>query len=529
VEGLTVKRILGLLGWLGVVLVLAAVAVRFIKPERQALYQGLALAGLVATALYALSQWRDIGRSFSGRNVRYGSIAAGSVVLVLGILVAINYVSNREHKRWDLTAAKQFSLSEQTTKILTDLNKPLVITAFHQTGSVQNIRDRLSEFVNVSKLVSVEYIDADRDPISAKKFDIQQYGTLVFQYDGRTEKTTSLEEQDLANTLKKLVEGKAKKVYVVQGHGEHDPDGTDRRGYSGFGAALKGDNFDVAKLTLAQVDKVPDDATLLVIAGPQTDYFPSEVAALRGFLTRGGKVLMMIDPPDKADAPQPTSLIALAREWGVDIGNDMVIDASGIGRIIGTDASVPVAMPAPGGHPIVDKFQLMTAFPLTRSVSPVTGGVNGRTAQKLVETSPNSWAETDLKGLFATHKPELNVDKGDKPGPVSIAVAVSAAAPEAPAPASPGLPKPETRLVVVGDSDFISNAAIRIQGNEPLALNMSNWLAQQENMITIHPRNAEDRRITLTQDQSQRIFWLTLFIIPGLLLANGVRVWWRRR
>ena len=157
----------------------------------------------------------------------------------------------------------------------------------------------------------------------------------------------------------------------------------------------------------------------------------------------------------------------------------------------------------------------MTAFPLARSVTPIEGGTDGKVAQKLLETSPQSWGETDLKGLFTTSRPTLNADKGDKPGPVPIAVAVSAPAPDAPAPATPDAPKPEARVVVVGDSDFAANNALGIQGNKDLALNMANWPAQQENLIAIRPHDAQDRRIQLTDDQSQRIFWIALLVIPG--------------
>jgi ABC-type uncharacterized transport system involved in gliding motility auxiliary subunit len=525
-----VKRILGLLGWLGIVLVVAALVLRYAKPEWQDASRYLAFGGLIATLIYAASQWRDIGRSFQGRNVRYGSMAAGGAVLFLGILVGINWIGSREHKRWDLTAGQQFSLSDQTKKILADISKPVNIKVFYdsQRGD-REYRDRFAEFQYLSKQVSVEYIDAVKDPITTKRYDVQTYGTVVMEYNGRTEKTTSIEESDLVNALKKLIEGKAKKVYFTQGHGEHDTAASDPGGYSGLASALQTDNFEVAKVTLAQEGKVPDDATLLVIAGPKADFLAPEVDSVRKFLATGGKLLLFLDPPDKADSAQPASLIALAKDWGIDVGNNLVVDASGIGRLIGTDASVPIAMPAPGGHPITDNFKLMTAFPLTRSVTPVEGGTSGKVAQKVIETSPRSWAETDLKGLFATGKPELNVDKGDKQGPVTLAAAVSSPAQDAPAGATPDAPKPEARVVVVGDSDFVSNGAIGIGGNKDLGLNMANWAAQQENMIAIRPKDPQDRRIQLTQDQGTLVFWLTFAIIPVLLLLNGVRVWWRRR
>jgi ABC-type uncharacterized transport system involved in gliding motility auxiliary subunit len=178
----------------------------------------------------------------------------------------------------------------------------------------------------------------------------------------------------------------------------------------------------------------------------------------------------------------------------------------------------------------------MTAFPMARSITPATG-TSGPTAQKLLETSPQSWAESDVRGLYATGRPERNVDQGDKAGPISIAVAASAPAADAPAPPTAegstppaaDAPKPETRVVIVGDSDFVSNRAVGIQGNREVFLNMANWLAQQENLIAIRPKNPDERPLTMTADQQQMVFIFTMFIVPALLFANGVRVWWKKR
>src|SRR5205085_1846485 len=176
----------------------------------------------------------------------------------------------------------------------------------------------------------------------------------------------------------------------------------------------------------------------------------------------------------------------------------------------------------------------MTAYPLARSMTPVEGGVNGHTAQRLVETSRNSWGETNLKALTASQPAKMDDD--DKKGPVSLAAAVSApvAAATPPPPPDPKkaaeAPKPaETRFVAIGDSDFASNGALGVSGNRDLFLNTINWLAQQENLISIRPRDPEDRRITLTADQERRIFYLTVLIVPGLILLAGVQTWWRRR
>lgn len=526
------KRIVGLLGWLGVALVVAALVIRLFFPNYSDWAKGLALAGLAVTALYTLSQWRDIARSFQGRQVRYGSLTAGSVVLVLVILVAVNMVSNGASwpvrvpglsKRWDLTQSKQFSLSDQTKKILSELKSPVTIKVFYQSQQLPEYKDRLDEYANVSKLVTVQYIDAEKQPTQATANQVQQYGTVIFEYGGRSERTTSADEQDLTNALIKVVEGKVRKVYVVQGHGEHDPESSDQQtGYSGAKAKMKNDNFDVADLSLAVEGKIPDDASVVLIAGPKRDFDPKEIQALGDFLKKGGKVVLLVDPPESPTSPPITNLIAFAKDWGIKIGDDFVLDTHGVRGL-----EIPVANDYPP-HAITNNFHYLTAFALARSVSPISGGTNGHVAQTIVETGRQSWAAADVKGLLATGKvDEPDTKKGDVMGPISLMAAVSA--PVEGAAAAADAPKPETRVVVGGDSDFASNGLIQFQGNGDFFENVMNWAAQQENLIAIHPHTAADRPLTLTSDQARTLMWLVMFIIPGLLLLTAVYVWWRRR
>jgi len=529
------NRILGLLGWLGVALVLSAVAVKFLRPEWLQVYSGLAIAGLVCTLLYVISQWREMARAFSGRSAKLGALALGSIALVLAILVGINWIASRQTKRWDLTANQVFSLSDQTRKILGGLDAPVQVRVFARSDDFGRFRDRLAEYASASTRVTVEYIDPDQKPAIATQYQVQSYGTVVFEFKGRTERAVGDSEQELTNALIKVVQGKQRKVYFVQGHGEKDPaDSSDRTGYSEIKKALESENFIVEPLPLVQQQSVPDDATVLVLAGPKTDYLDPEIEMLKAYLARGGKALFLVDPPDKPEGAPLTKVAALLHDWAIDAGSDVVVDASGMGRLLGTDASVPVATSYPS-HPITENFRILTAYPLARSMSAVSGGVGGRFAQNIIETGPRSWAESDLKSLMTAGKVEMQADKGDKPGPVSVGAAVSAPVAEGAAPSvekkdeSGGERKPETRVVAIGDSDFISNVALAIQGNRDLFLNAVNWLAQQENLIAIRPREPEDRRITITADQEQTVFWLAVVFIPGVLLMTGVYIWWRRR
>jgi ABC-type uncharacterized transport system involved in gliding motility auxiliary subunit len=523
-----VKRILGLLGWLGVVLVMAAVAIRFLKPEWQQWSSNLAIAGLVCTLLYILSQWREVARSFSGREARFGSVAVASVAVVLAILIGINYLANRRNKRWDLTAAKQFTLSEQTKKVLQGLDKPVTIRVFSRAEDFDRFRNRLDEFKYASNKISVEYIDVERRPALANQYGVQQIGTVVLDYDGRIERVTGDGEQQLTNGLIKVVQGKQQKAYFLQGHGEKALDGSDRAGYSTIASSLTSDNFAHESIVLAQQKEVPADATALIVAGPKTDLFPAEIDMIKAYLARGGKVFFLIDPPSKADAPELTNVIALLKEWAIDAGTNVVVDVSGMGQMLGTGPEVPLAAKY-DTHPITDRFNLLTAYSMARSVTGNMAGVNGRFAQNLIETSANSWAETDIKELTTSGRVKRDETAGDKPGPVSLGAAVSAPA-EGVTTAKPDDPKPETRIVAIGDSDFASNGWLGIPGNRDLFMNAVNWLAQQENMIAIRPKDPEERRLRpLSASEDRWIFLATVVIIPGLILLAGARTWWRRR
>ena len=524
------KRILDIIGWIGFGMVLIAVAIRFGFPAKEQYATYLAWGGLVAVLLYTLGQWREIAAMFQGRQARYGTLTGVSIVVVLGILVALNYIGARQNKRWDLTTNKAFSLSDQTRTILQKLDSPLQVEVFAQEQDFPRYQDKLKEYEYVSKKISTEYVDPDKKPTVAKQNQIQQYGTIVFNYKGRSERVTSDSEQDITNGIIKVVTGQQKKVYFTQGHGEHDQTSSDRDGYKSIADALGRENYGVEKLVLAQTGAVPDDASVVVVAGPKTDFFAPEVDALKKYLDKQGKLLLMLDPPDKWDAPQPTNLIALAHDYGIDVGNDVVVDVSGMGRLLGTDASVPVAASYPS-HAITKNgsFSFLTAFPMARSCTPVTGGVNGRTAQAFVETSPRSWAEKDIKSLLTSGQVSLDESKGDKKGPIDIGCAVGVASTPTDPKAAPDAPKPETRVAVMGDSDFPSNAALGIQGNRDLFMNIVGWLSQQENLISIRAKEPDDRRVTLTATQQANINWLSIVIIPGFVFASGVYSWWRRR
>jgi ABC-type uncharacterized transport system involved in gliding motility auxiliary subunit len=533
-------RVFNGLAWLGTAIVFVAAAIRVLGfmdayPVSARLDQYATYAswvGLALVILYTLTQWRQIIEWFGGRNARYGTLSGISVLVGLGILVAVNYVSVKQNKRWDLTANQQFSLSDQTAKLLADLKSPVKFLAFDRSADLERFRTRLASYEYASKQVSTEYVDVDKYPARAKDYEIQQYGTVVVEYMGRKERATSDSEQDLTNALIKVLNPTKKKIYFLSGHGEKDPasPSSEPTGFNEVATALRLDNYEFDKLVLAQTTEVPADATIVVLAGPKTDLLETEVPRLEAYLAKAGKLLVLLDPPDDLKTVNKTPrLTGLLAAWGFKATDTVVVDLSGRSNV----ATVAVVAPPYPAHKITEGFNLLTVFPLARAITAETGAGEGRTPQPFLQTHQRSWAEATLTQLRDPNQLKPEEANGDILGPVTIGMAV--AVPSKP-PAPPAAdaktdqpPPPETRVVVIGDSDFASNSALGGEGNRDLFMNTLSWLSQQENLISIRPREASDRRLTLTASQITGMFVLSVFLLPGAVFGAGVYTWWRRR
>jgi ABC-type uncharacterized transport system involved in gliding motility auxiliary subunit len=520
-------RIANILGWLGVALVLAALVTWLVRPDQVPVRQYLSIAGLVCIVVYAASQWRDMVTAMGRRQTRYGALSIVSIGVVAVLLVGVNYLAEKYHKRWDVSAGREFTLSDQTRQFVSSLKEPLHIRVFDVPEGMQPFRDRLSEYAGLSNQVKIDYLDIDKERALADQYEARARGTIVVEYQRRVERVTSTaDEQEITNAIIKAVQGKQRKLYFTTGHGEKDPGSSDPRlGYSRAQEALQRDNNTIGTLSLEQQADVPADADVVVVAGPTRDFTTGDVDALRRYLNKGGKALILIDPPETTSAAPLTNLIALVGEFGMEVGNNVVVDIAGQAR--GRGPASPLISNYPN-HPITQHFRFYTLFPLARTVTPATGG--SRLAQPLLLSSEVSWAETDIKAL-----PEgrgVALDPQDRRGPVELGSAIAIPAPDAPAPKpndTQAPPRPETRLVVIGDSDFAANDTLGFQANRDFLGNVISWLAQQENLISIRPKAPDDRHITLDLNQYRMIALLVLALVPGAVIALGIYTWWRRR
>jgi ABC-type uncharacterized transport system involved in gliding motility auxiliary subunit len=543
---LTVARVIDFLAPLGVlVLGGSLVASRYAVNLPGGLRAWLIGGGVLILA-HLLLRWEDIARGIGRRQLRYGGNTAVLVVAVLAILAGVNYVAYRRPLKKDLTKGQRYSLSDQTKKVVQGLKDDVGILYFQRAADVvvDPSADRVRDYQALSPHVKAEFVDPVAKPARAREYDARgPYPLVIVERAGKRERAQSGSEQDLTNALIKITREGKKTVCFAVGEGERDIDDSGDGGFSAARDALSKSQYETKKVLLARESKVPEDCTVMVVAGPETDMLPPVAAGVAAYVRAGGKALVLSDPPFKTPRPNVDGLL---KQFDLEPGADVVVDVSGMGQFFGTSELTPIAAEYPP-HEITRGFRVMTAYHEARSMQAGTGGAGGATAQNLVQTSPASWAETDL-----TLKPPVRLDEGkDKQGPVTLAAVATVTVAEpvpSPSPAAspaegavpspspaegqdepPTPPRKEGRMIGVGDSDFASNALFGFQGNRDFFLNLVAWLAQDSDLISVRPREPEDQKMFLTGAQRQSVVLLALLGLPGAFLALGVWSWWKRR
>jgi ABC-type uncharacterized transport system involved in gliding motility auxiliary subunit len=516
-EGQMMKNLTKLGGWLGVILLVAGLVIYSLT----AIMTWMVYLPLILGALLVITSivfhLGEIKKGLTSRSAKFGSNAMMMVLVIFGILVVANILANRFSWRIDTTAAKQFSLADQTRNLLKNLDQDVKVTGFFKSGDEAFARELITEYAHYSDRLKFDFVDPDKKPGVAKKYQIKAYGTLVIEGNGKEERIEKTEEQLLTNAIIKVTREGKKKLYFTSGHGEKDPDKEDpAAGLSTARTALTNENYDIATIVLAQENAIPEECSLLVIAGPRSDLFGNEQTLIGEYLKKGGKLLALLDPET------PESYIRLLAEWGFEIGHDVVVDASGFGQLFGAGPTMPIVSQYQE-HAITKDFNLMTFFPEARSIKQSANLPAGLTFQEIGKTSQRSWGETSpLSGAK-----QIAFDPGsDLRGPITLCASAEMSSTTT----APGEGKTsKTRLVVFGDSDFASNAYFNTQGNGNLFLNAVSWLAEEEDLISVRARDPEDRRIAITQTQSRGLLYIGVILLPLVIFATGIAVYRKRK
>ncbi len=499
------KKIDNILGIAGIVFVAAALIWYSIVQVWKVYHWALLILGVAGLAYFLFMFFKNREKVVSKRSLKYGSNVTVQVLVMLAIVSMLAFITTRRHIRFDWTESHLYSLSDQTIKVLDNLDKDVKIVAFFKTTEQNRAKDLLDEYNYKSSHLTYEFVDPDERPEVAKQYGIRKYGTLAVESGLKRELVEKMTEANLTNAIIKVTRDEEKVVYFLTGHGEHSIKDESPEGYKFAVDAIKKENYLVRELNLARRKTIPDSCTVLAIAGPKTSFFPGELDTIKNYLDNGGKVLLMVDPDHPADVAK------FAAQFHVTIGNDMVIDVSGVGQLFGAGPGMPLVTRYSKDHAITKEFNIMTFYPLACSVTPMSDK-GGYQITELLKTSSNSWADTE----FESGKVSFDPGK-DKKGPITLGVAVEKTA-----------SKPKTVLIIFGDSDFAKNAYFKNEGNKNLFLNTINYLAEEEDLISIRPKQVDDRRLTMTQADVKGLFYLVVIAIPVLVIILGVVIFVRR-
>jgi ABC-type uncharacterized transport system involved in gliding motility auxiliary subunit len=474
----------------------------------------------------------------------FGLNTVTALLLAAATAVMLNYLASRHFARWDLSRSKYFRLSDRTRSILDHLEHEVEVIVFFQPGHdlYTDIDHLLREYQYAGRRVKVVRVDPDRDlgraEELARKYQVTHANTVVFSSEGRIrhvaaediaeydlspvkegrrpERIAFRGEQAFSSAIYGITQANRPVVYFLTGHGERAPDDFESgRGYSDLARLIRDDDVEIRSLQFGEVKAIPKDCGALIVAGPKHRLSQPEIDRLQDYLgNQNGRAIFLLD------SGVATGLEPLLKSWGVEAGNDQVVD--GTRTLSGRELIVNQF----GRHPITERLTNIAAvFYLPRSISPAESLSNEAPAADQARVTPLAlttsagWAETDLDENPMRFDPAR-----DRPGPISVAVAVEKGAirGDIPVQLSP------TQFVVFGDSTFLANGRMA-SGNADLFLSSLNWLLERDELLAIAPRPVEETRMDLDRRQFRLMGWVVIAGVPGLVAILGLFVGWRRR
>jgi ABC-type uncharacterized transport system involved in gliding motility auxiliary subunit len=472
---------------------------------------GLLTGGVLLGAGFILGNPTQVRTVLTKRGTRYGLNAAVMSIAFIAILIGLNYVAEQYYYRYDVTEAQKHTLSAQSKQVMAEINKPVTIIGFFTAddyGQRDAFQELLDQYLYYSNYLSYRIIDPDRDPLEARRYE-EPYTGLLIQSGDRSERVLSASEQNITGAILKVTSEKPRIAYFLEGHGERSTEDSTDEGYSLIAEKLREQNYEVRSLSLAITDTVPSDASVVVIAGPEKPLLDEELTRLQAYLSGGGRALIMQDPFSGSN------LNVILANWQVRFSNGIVVDPVSAYRY--TVWPVPVSHDP--YHPISKNLLENRLITILLEACGIEQGASmpaGVTYTPLFKTTEEGWIE------MGTGE-NIQRDVVDTPGPVTLAASIESS------PMFGGTgSSSKTRIVMIGDSDFATNGAMEIPGNGQLFLNAVNWLAEEEMLIAIGPKDTWRQPVALTDIGSNLIIFTIVAVVLAVVVV-GLAVWVVRR
>lgn len=454
-------------------------------------------------------------QALTGRQARYGSNALLMTIAFIGIVVVINYLVYQNPQQWDLTEDQTNSLTTETIDTIASLETPVKADAYYSAQmSVDSVRSMLQNYKNKSNgKFDFEIIDPVVEQGRAKQDQISRDGTIVLKMEGRQEHVTFASEEEITGALIRLANPGTRAVYFITGHGEYSLDGTSTANYNQIRSSLQAKNYTINTLNLLASPTIPEDALAVIVAGADMPLSQQEIDLIRAYQEAGGSLVYLAEPNTETrfGTAQDPMEAYLKDAWGIELINDQVLDLSSNQPLFAISQQF-------SDHSITRKMASMAiVLPGARSMSIQQEALPQEIQlSELAFTSDRAWGETDFEAL---EQGQAGPDEGkDAFGPLTLAIAGVNSSTQA-------------RVLVIGDSDFAGSDGYNYSlGNGDFLLNGIDWAAEQENLISLTARQPI-QRIVLTPSTTQMGLLLisSIILLPGLILATGLTVWFQRR
>ncbi|MBP0128943.1 MAG: GldG family protein [Nitrospira sp.] len=498
------------LGVVGMALALAGAVGYSLAPTKLWLVTLMEGAALLCLLLFAIVHFSQLKAFSSRRSTRMGANSLLMILLFVSILAIVNFLAARHSIRWDLSENQNFSLAPQTNRVLRNLPREVLVTVFtrEKDPGYQSYKERLDSYRQASPKITVEFVDPERQPKIAQNYGINRTDTAVFESAGHTVRVTSPSEVELTGALIRVTQDRQKQVLFLEGHGEPSLEDRERTGLSVAKDILLKQGYNVGTLSLLKEAAVPDQTAILVVAGPRRPVTTEEQERIHTYVEKGGHLLLLIDPDTQA------GLNPLLTQWGLGVGPGVLVDLQD--RLAQGDLT-SLLVRTFTEHEITQDLSAAVLFPLARHITFDEQTGKAWDYVPLARTSPNSWAETDIKGRV------VNLDeKEDIKGPLPMAAAISPKVP-------PEEGKPRPAVVVIGNSTFATNAFMNFPGNSDFFLHRAAWLAEERNMMSLVPKDSALRPFTPNPLQERALLYLQVILLPVAMFVAGILVWRKRR
>lgn len=491
----------------GIVLLIAAFARAAVNVHWDRVNIGMGAVGAAILAVSLAWNWSEVKAWWHDPRGVFAVATGIWVAILVGILVLVNIAVSYRPARVDLTASGRNTVTAETRALVKKLTRDVALRQFGRTRDPR-VDQLLASFQNSSPRIRVEFVDAERQPRETRRYGVIKNGTVVVTAGEKFRKVDNPTEQALATALLQVTTDVERKICFVTGHGEHGLADESPTGLSGLAKWLEASNFSVDRVSLLE-STVPASCSVLVLAGPKHELEPEEVSHLTAFADAAGRVAILIDP-----APG-ISLADWLKPRGVIPGKGIIVDTSGAGQVVGGGPQTPLAL-AYADHPITHGFEIATIYDVARPLDVIDKPELGGKPVALAKTSNRSFEAPNSDAQTATFAPER-----DRRGPFVLAAATTIK--------RSGRPGDEIRLVVFGDSDFVSNGFFGRQGNATLFLRTISWLVGEAEATIVSAQDRENRRIDLTERTRDWMYAVNLVFLPLIPLVSGIIVLVRSR